>query len=200
MSLSFVLLVGAGLLIQSLQALRNASPGFTTEGVVTTVHRSVYGGLRHPAREDFSGRARRSCAGTRRRGVGGAPRGRRRSAIGAILRRRSPSTATTRRADQQPTSDYNEVAPGTSPRSAFRSVAGRDFTRADDDTRGAGRRSSTTRWPPSSGAGRSDRPAASRSRDAGPRSSACRRRQSIETCSRRQSRSSMSPCVRTSRP
>src|SRR5204863_1227048 len=36
MSLSFVLLVGAGLLVQSLQAVRNANPGFTTDGVLTT--------------------------------------------------------------------------------------------------------------------------------------------------------------------
>jgi len=36
MSLSFVLLVGAGLLIQSLQAVRSASPGFSTPGVLTT--------------------------------------------------------------------------------------------------------------------------------------------------------------------
>src|SRR2546428_9909682 len=36
MSLSFVLLVGAGLLIQSLQGVRTASPGFSTQGVLTT--------------------------------------------------------------------------------------------------------------------------------------------------------------------
>src|SRR5262249_55242331 len=36
MSLSFVLLVGAGLLIQTLQAVRHANPGFTTDGVLTT--------------------------------------------------------------------------------------------------------------------------------------------------------------------
>ena len=35
-SLSFVLLVGAGLLIQSLQAVRSASPGFSTRDVLTT--------------------------------------------------------------------------------------------------------------------------------------------------------------------
>src|SRR5262249_37507774 len=36
MSLSFVLMVGAGLLIRSLLTVRNASPGFTTTGVLTT--------------------------------------------------------------------------------------------------------------------------------------------------------------------
>ena len=36
MTLSFVLLVGAGLLIQSMQAIRHANPGFSTQGVVTT--------------------------------------------------------------------------------------------------------------------------------------------------------------------
>src|SRR5262249_30724430 len=35
-SLSFVLLAGAGLLVQSLQAIRHASPGFSTDGVLTT--------------------------------------------------------------------------------------------------------------------------------------------------------------------
>src|SRR5258708_1877927 len=36
MSLSFVLLVGAGLLIKSMQEIRHASPGFTTTGGLTT--------------------------------------------------------------------------------------------------------------------------------------------------------------------
>jgi predicted permease len=35
-SLSFVLLVGAGLLLQSLQKIRNSSPGFSTHGVLST--------------------------------------------------------------------------------------------------------------------------------------------------------------------
>src|SRR5438445_13812335 len=35
-SLSFVLLVGAGLLLQSLQKIRTASPGFSTHGVLFT--------------------------------------------------------------------------------------------------------------------------------------------------------------------
>jgi predicted permease len=35
-ALSFVLLVGAGLLIKTFQAMRTASPGFTTEGTLTT--------------------------------------------------------------------------------------------------------------------------------------------------------------------
>src|SRR5258707_11630779 len=36
-SLSFVLLVGVGLLLQSLQKIRNSSPGVSTHGVLFTV-------------------------------------------------------------------------------------------------------------------------------------------------------------------
>jgi hypothetical protein len=35
-ALSFVLLVGAGLLFQSLRGIQNTSPGFSTRGVLTT--------------------------------------------------------------------------------------------------------------------------------------------------------------------
>ena len=75
MSLSFVLLVGAGAADPSLQAVRNAEPGFSTGGVLTTVGRFVHGRIRPAAREDVSGRARRSPAGARRRRVGGAVAG-----------------------------------------------------------------------------------------------------------------------------
>ena len=69
-SLSFVLLVGAGLLIQSMQAVRNASPGFSTDGVLTTSIDLFTAGYDPHAREDLPGRAHRSPAGARRRRVG----------------------------------------------------------------------------------------------------------------------------------
>src|SRR6266850_1044245 len=52
-SLSFVLLVGAGLLLQSLQRIRNSSPGFSTHGVLETVVPLVSAGYDAPRAQSF---------------------------------------------------------------------------------------------------------------------------------------------------
>src|SRR6202158_2905682 len=52
-SLSFVLLVGAGLLLQSLQRIRNSSPGFSTRGVLETVVPLVSAGYDAPRAQSF---------------------------------------------------------------------------------------------------------------------------------------------------
>ena len=52
-SLSFVLLVGAGLVIESLQHMRTTSPGFSTDGVVTTSIDLVSAGYDAPRARTF---------------------------------------------------------------------------------------------------------------------------------------------------
>src|SRR5713101_7155994 len=52
-SLSFVLLVGAGLLLQSLQKIRNTSPGFSTRNVLDTAVNLVSAGYDAPRAQTF---------------------------------------------------------------------------------------------------------------------------------------------------
>src|ERR1700704_2316928 len=52
-SLSFVLLVGAGLLLQSLQKIRNTSPGFSTRDVLDTAVNLVPAGYDAPRAQSF---------------------------------------------------------------------------------------------------------------------------------------------------
>src|SRR5712671_202740 len=52
-SLSFVLLVGAGLLMQSLQKIRTTSPGFSTHGVLDTAVNLVSAGYDAPRAQTF---------------------------------------------------------------------------------------------------------------------------------------------------
>src|SRR5256712_1855165 len=54
-SLSFVLLVGAALLLQSLQRIRTASPGFSTHGVLFTAVDLVSAGYEAPPAHKFPG-------------------------------------------------------------------------------------------------------------------------------------------------
>jgi hypothetical protein len=52
-SLSFVLLVGAGLLLHSLQKIRNTSPGFSTHEVLDTAVNLVAAGYDAPRAQSF---------------------------------------------------------------------------------------------------------------------------------------------------
>ena len=111
MSLSFVLLVGAGLLIQSLQAVRSASPGFSTEGVLTTGVDLFTAGYDAQRAKNFQDELI-----DRLQALGGVQ--------SAAFSRMTPfsyrSYSTAPIAvdgydappDQQPTADYNEIGPG----------------------------------------------------------------------------------------
>ena len=132
-SLSFVLLVGAGLLLKSLRAIQNTSPGFSTHGVLTTWVDLVAAGYDTAAHQEFSGRADgpaaalggvQSVAFARMtpfsyRGYSSAP-------IAVDGYETAP--------DEQPTVDYNEVGPGYFATMGIPLVSGREFTRADNET------------------------------------------------------------------
>ena len=133
MSLSFVLLVGAGLLIQSLQAVRNANPGFSTRGVLTTSVDLFTAGYDPQRAKNFQDELI-----DRVQTLGGVE--------SAALSRMTPFTYRSYSSapiavdgydappDQQPTADYNEVGPGFLATMGIPLVSGREFTRADNET------------------------------------------------------------------
>ena len=133
MSLSVVLLVGAGLLIQSLQAVRNANPGFSTQGVLTTSVDLITAGYEPQRAKNFQDELI-----DRVQAIGGVE--------SAAWSRMTPFTYRSYSSapiavdgydaprDQQPTADYNEVGPGFLATMGIPLVSGREFTRADDET------------------------------------------------------------------
>jgi hypothetical protein len=133
MSLSFVLLVGAGLLVQSLQAVRNANPGFSTEGVLTTSVDLFTAGYTPQRAKTFQDELV-----DRLESIGGVEH--------AAWSRMTPFTYRTYSSspiavdgydaprDQQPTAEYNEIGPAFLATMGIPLVAGREFTRADNET------------------------------------------------------------------
>jgi predicted permease len=132
MSLSFVLLVGAGLLIQSLQGVRHASPGFATEGVLTTSVDLFAAGYDVQRGKNFQDQLI-----DRVQALGGVE--------SAAWSRMTPFSYRSYSSapiavdgydappDQQPTADYNEVGPGFLATMGIPLVSGREFTRADNE-------------------------------------------------------------------
>jgi predicted permease len=132
MSLSFVLLVGAGLLIQSVQEIRHASPGFSTEGVLTTYVDLFTAGYDPQRAKIFQDELI-----DRLQALGGVE--------SVALSRMTPFSYRTYSTapiavdgydvppDQQPAADYNEVGPGFFATFGIPLLSGREFTRADDE-------------------------------------------------------------------
>jgi predicted permease len=132
-SLSFILLVGAGLLLKSLGAIQNTSPGFTTHGVLTTwvdLTAAGYDAQRARSFQDALTDRLQSLGGVQSvafarvtpfsyGGYSSAP-------IAVDGYETAP--------DEQPTVDYNEVGPGYFATMGIRLVEGREFTRADNET------------------------------------------------------------------
>jgi macrolide transport system ATP-binding/permease protein len=131
-SLSFVLLVGAGLLLQSLQRIRNFSPGFSTHDVLCTAVNLVSVGYDPQRAQTFQDELLE-----RVKALPGVE--------SAVFARMTPlsygSYSSTPiavdgyqpRPEEQPTVEYNEVGPKYFSTMGIPLVSGREFTRADDE-------------------------------------------------------------------
>lgn len=131
-SLSFVLLVGVGLLLQSLQKIRTTTPGFSTHGVLFTSVDLVSAG--------YDARRAKSFQDELIDRVKALP-----GVESAVFARMTPlsygSFSSTPIAvdgyqpppEEQPTVQYNEVGPEYFATMGIPLVSGREFTRADDE-------------------------------------------------------------------
>jgi predicted permease len=131
-SLSFLLLVGAGLLLQSLQKIRNTSPGFSTHGVLDTAVNLTAAGYDAQRAQSFQDEllARvkalpgvESAAFARMTPLS---YGSYSSAPIAVDGYQPPP-------EEQPIVDYNEVGPDYFVTMGIPLVSGREFARADDE-------------------------------------------------------------------
>jgi macrolide transport system ATP-binding/permease protein len=131
-SLSFILLVGAGLLMQSLQKIRNTSPGFSTTRVVATGVSLVAAGYDVSRAKEFQdqliGRVR-SLPGVESAAFA------RLTPLGYGVYSTTPIAVDdyVPPPDEQPSVDYNQVGPDYFATMGIPLIAGREFTRADDE-------------------------------------------------------------------
>src|SRR6267154_1709743 len=131
-SLSFVLLVGVGLLMQSLTKVRTSSPGFNTRGVQDTGVDLVSVGYTPARAQNFQDELLE-----RVRSLPGVES----AAFSRMVPLSYVSSATapivvdgyTPPLEESPTVDYNEVGPGYFVTLGIALLSGREFTRADDE-------------------------------------------------------------------
>ncbi len=131
-SLSFVLLVGAGLLLQSLQRIRNSSPGFSTHGVLSTAVDVVSAGYDAQRTKNFQDELMDRVKALP--GVESAVFARA-TPLGYGSYSESPIAVDGYQPppEEQPTVEYNEVGPDYFGTMGIPLVSGREFTRADDE-------------------------------------------------------------------
>jgi macrolide transport system ATP-binding/permease protein len=131
-SLSFILLVGAALLLESLEKIRTTSPGFTTAGVITTRVSLVAAGYDEPRAKVFQDElidrlsplpGIESVALARVTPLGYATFSTTPIAVDGY----QPSL------EEQPSVDYNQVGPGYFATLGIPLFSGREFTRSDDE-------------------------------------------------------------------
>jgi len=133
MALSFVLLVGAGLVFESLQGMRSASPGFSTHEVVTTSINLFAAGYDSARAKTFDERLLQ-----RIRSIGGVDTASLASSTPFSNRPYGDSPLAVDgfvpKSDEQPTASYNAVTPGYFATMGIGLPSGRDFTTADDES------------------------------------------------------------------
>jgi predicted permease len=133
-SLSFVLIAGAGLLMQSLQRIQSASPGFSTEGVLLSgvdLLSAGYNAERAKAFQDQLSERVRVLPGVESATFARViPFGLRDFSSASISVEGYQSGP-----DERLTADYNQVGPDYFGVMEIPILAGREFTRADDENR-----------------------------------------------------------------
>ena len=132
-ALSFVLLVGAGLLFQSLRGVQNTRPGFSTKGVLTTGVDFIAAGYDARRAQNFQDELIdriQALAGVESAAFARITPFSYRSYSSAPIAVDGYQPAP----DEQPTVDYNEVGPAYFTTMGIPLVSGREFTRADNET------------------------------------------------------------------
>src|SRR6266566_1869961 len=131
-SLSFILLVGAGLLLQSLLRVRTTSPGFTTRGVQSTALDLVSAGydpVRAQTFQDALLERIRALPGVESVAVA------RMTPLSYVSSSETPIVVDGYQPppEESPVVEYNEVGPNYFVTLGIPLVEGREFTRADDE-------------------------------------------------------------------
>jgi len=131
-SLSFVLLVAAGLLVLSLEKIRTGSPGFSTDGVLSTAVNLMAAGYDTPRAKDFQDALMdrvRTIPGIEVAAYGRVtPLGYRDYTEAPIaVEGYEPAT------NELPMLSYNEVSPSYFATMGIQLISGREFTRADNE-------------------------------------------------------------------
>jgi putative ABC transport system permease protein len=131
-SLSFVLLVGAGLLLQSLQKIRNSGPGFSTHGVLSTAVDLVSAGYDLQSAQTFRDELLERVKALP--GVESAAFARA-TPLGYGSYSESPIAVDGYQPppEEQPAVAYNEVGEDYFVTMGIPLLSGREFTRADDE-------------------------------------------------------------------
>jgi macrolide transport system ATP-binding/permease protein len=131
-SLSFVLLVGAGLLLQSLQKIRNSSPGFSTHGVLDTAVNLTAAGYDAQRAQTFQDELLNRVKALP--GVESAAFARMTPlSYGSFSSSPIAVDGYQPPPEEQPTVQYNEVGSDYFTTMGIPLVFGREFTRADDE-------------------------------------------------------------------
>lgn len=134
MSLSFVLIVGAALLLQSLHRMQSADPGFATEGLVLSGVDLLSAGYNAPRAKAFQEQLLEQV-----RTLPGVESATFARVIPFGLRDFSSAPITVEgyenAPDERPTADYNQVGADYFRVMGIPILAGREFTRMDDEGR-----------------------------------------------------------------